>query len=45
MRKTTNVVGDYQNIGKKSNDANDFIYNLDGMPYLHRCGEVRSYRL
>jgi len=29
----------------KINNSNDFVYNLDGIPYLYRYLENRSYRL
>ena len=30
---------------QRINNSNDFVYNLDNIPYLYRGSENRSYRL
>ena len=31
--------------GYRINNSNDFVYQVDSIPYLYRYGENRSYRL
>ncbi len=45
VRQSTNALLEYPAVGSRINDSNDFIYNLDSVPYLYRFIEGRSYRL
>ena len=35
----------YEVSGSRINNSNDFLYNVNGIPYLYRYSDHRSYRL
>ncbi len=45
VRESTNASFEYPHSGFRTNNSNDFVYNLDSIPYLVRYSENRSYRL
>ena len=45
VRESTNAVFEHPGAGHRINNSNDFVYNLDSIPYLFRYSENRSYRL
>ena len=45
VRESTNALFEHPHGGYRTNNCNDFVYNLDSIPYLFRYSENRSYRL